>query len=152
MKYCIECGKELTRKVWQGKKRKHYEANKRFSERMFCDNVCRSNHLSKTSSGENNYFYGKHLNPWNKGIRKESFTVKPKNPKEYNRIFFWDGEKYRFKYEHRDIYEKHNGEICDGLIIHHIDMDRKNNDINNLIAVTRKEHRQIHAETGIKQV
>ena len=43
-------------------------------------------------------------------------------------------------YEHRKVWEEHNGEIPDGLVIDHIDRDRKNNDISNLRVVTVKEN------------
>ncbi len=66
-KYCKYCGKLLIRKVWQGKKRKLVETNKRWEKRKYCGNACRSLQLSIDSSGEKNYFYGKHWIPHNYG-------------------------------------------------------------------------------------
>jgi hypothetical protein len=54
---------------------------------------------------------------------------------------------------YRKIYEKHHGPIPideEGRTyeIHHIDGNRKNNDIKNLIAVSIREHYQIHLDQG----
>lgn len=43
------------------------ETNKRWNERQYCDNVCRSHQLSADGTGENNYFFNKHLVPHNYG-------------------------------------------------------------------------------------
>jgi hypothetical protein len=45
---------------------------------------------------------------------------------------------------HRYIYTQHFGEIPKGMIIHHIDEDKTNNDINNLQMMTRSEHSSLH--------
>lgn len=47
---------------------------------------------------------------------------------------------------HRWVWEQANGPIPKGLIIHHIDGDITNNDITNLMMLTRKEHNKIHKE------
>ena len=47
---------------------------------------------------------------------------------------------------HRYVWEYYNGEIPKGYEIHHIDMDRDNNDISNLQLLSRSEHRKIHAD------
>ena len=52
---------------------------------------------------------------------------------------------------HRDVWEFHYGKIPDGYDIHHIDGDKANNQIDNLMCVTRKEHRQLHAEHADKK-
>lgn len=50
---------------------------------------------------------------------------------------------------YRRIYEKYHDVILSSDIdIHHIDGNRKNNDIDNLLAVTREEHIKIHLEQG----
>lgn len=45
---------------------------------------------------------------------------------------------------HQYVWIKNNGLIPKGFDIHHIDMDKNNNDISNLKMLTRKEHRAIH--------
>ena len=57
------------------------------------------------------------------------------------------------KREYRKIYEDHYGKIpkdVNGVSydIHHIDGDYTNNDINNLIAISIKEHYEIHFQQG----
>lgn len=47
---------------------------------------------------------------------------------------------------HRVVWEYFNGSIPTGYDIHHKDHNKKNNDIENLTCVSRKEHRRIHAD------
>ena len=47
---------------------------------------------------------------------------------------------------HIYIYEKYNGAIPKGMQVHHIDHNKDNNEIENLMLVTRKEHDKIHFE------
>ena len=47
-------------------------------------------------------------------------------------------------FEHKIIWIKHYGEIPKGFVIHHKDIDRKNNNIRNLIMLRKKEHDKLH--------
>ena len=47
---------------------------------------------------------------------------------------------------HRYIWEKNNGEIPSGYDIHHIDHNKDNNDISNLMLVSSHKHKMIHAK------
>lgn len=47
---------------------------------------------------------------------------------------------------HICVWEYYNGEIPKGYQIHHIDMDKRNNDISNLQMMTRQEHMKYHGE------
>src|SRR5690625_2719938 len=47
---------------------------------------------------------------------------------------------------HVYMWEKYNGEIPKGYEIHHKDEDKDNNEIENLMCMTRKEHLRWHAE------
>ena len=63
------------------------------------------------------------------------------------------GQEYQHMSIYRSIYEQYNGPIPvdeDGRTyeIHHIDGNRKNNDLSNLIAVPIKEHYNIHYKQG----
>lgn len=51
---------------------------------------------------------------------------------------------------YRSIYKKHKGEIPEGWHIHHIDSDRTNNDITNLIAMSPFNHWIQHYIQGDK--
>lgn len=47
---------------------------------------------------------------------------------------------------HRLIYENEYGPIPKGYDIHHIDGNKLNNDLDNLVALSRKEHTSLHGE------
>lgn len=46
---------------------------------------------------------------------------------------------------HRYIWEFYNGEIKRGYEIHHINGDKSNNDISNLVMLPKKEHAKLHS-------
>lgn len=49
------------------------------------------------------------------------------------------------KFQHRIIMERRLGrELRDDEVIHHIDHDKTNNDISNLVVMTRSEHTRLH--------
>ena len=57
-------------------------------------------------------------------------------------IKIYNGEEWTL--EHRYIWEQHNGVIEMGMIIHHRDGSRSNNDIGNLKMMSKSEHREYH--------
>lgn len=54
-----------------------------------------------------------------------------------------DGKQRRIRL-HTYVWEKYNGPVPDGYDIHHIDHDRSNNNIENLIAMPESEHHKLH--------
>ena len=50
---------------------------------------------------------------------------------------------------HRVVYESIHGKIPDGYVVHHIDGDRSNNDITNLLALSTGDHMALHQKTRI---
>jgi hypothetical protein len=52
--------------------------------------------------------------------------------------------------EHRLVWEEHYGEIPEGMQIHHIDGDKTNNDMSNLMLLTPLEHKRIHEGCVLK--
>lgn len=46
---------------------------------------------------------------------------------------------------HQDVWESVNGLVPSGYVIHHIDHNKENNSIENLILLTQKEHSRLHA-------
>ena len=76
---------------------------------------------------------------------------------ENTNLAYCDGYKFRkdkksgywlcstiHKRLHIYIYEKYNGEIPKGMQVHHIDHNKDNNEIENLVLLTVEEHRKIH--------
>lgn len=53
--------------------------------------------------------------------------------------------KWTSKPLQKAVYEKHVGEIPAGMDVHHLDHNPANNDPSNLKAVTKSDHRRIHA-------
>lgn len=47
---------------------------------------------------------------------------------------------------HREVYKKYNGDIPKGWEIHHKDCDKTNNNPQNLIALSRSQHRLLHEQ------
>lgn len=47
---------------------------------------------------------------------------------------------------HRLVYEAFFGFVSSGMDIHHIDFDSMNNSLENLIVVTKDEHKQLHKD------
>lgn len=70
------------------------------------------------------------------------------NKGKYKIVYSDDGSETTF---HRNLMEKHLGKkLGDNEVVHHIDGDKNNNDINNLKVMSRKEHAQLHLMTAIK--
>lgn len=59
-----------------------------------------------------------------------------------------DGKRKRL---HVYVWEKYNGTVPKGYQVHHIDENKKNNEINNLEALTAYQHQHLHAEERIKR-
>lgn len=53
---------------------------------------------------------------------------------------------------HRVVWEFHNEPIPDGWDVHHIDRDRTNNDITNLMCLPKDEHTKLHAAEAAEEV
>jgi hypothetical protein len=77
-------------------------------------------------------------------MNKKIFT--PKEIKEILRTIEWTRTKNEYnRSEHRKIWEKHHGKIPKGHFVHHINGDKLDNRIENLILVSRKTHGQLHS-------
>jgi len=58
----------------------------------------------------------------------------------------WDNYKRTKILLHRYIWEKNNGNIPEGYVVHHIDENKLNNDISNLKLMTISEHHSYHTK------
>jgi len=78
---------------------------------------------------------GKQKVPWNfKGGSLDSYG---------HRIIYINTKRVR---EQRYIWEKHNGKIPEGYIIHHINCNPSDNRIENLKCMSKSEHKKLHME------
>jgi hypothetical protein len=73
----------------------------------------------------------------------------------YNNITWYLNKGYYWNFTygklHRYIWIEHNGPIPKGLVVHHIDEDKTNNDISNLMLLSNKEHTYIHQQSTSTQ-
>lgn len=56
------------------------------------------------------------------------------------------GRNGKMQLAHHTVWESANGTIAQGMIIHHKDHNKQNNDLENLQLVTAAEHRKIHSK------
>lgn len=78
----------------------------------------------------------------------------------YDGLWFGQTGKYKYLWHkradktsvslHRYVWEKHNGPVPDGFVVHHKDHDNQNNDIANLELVESKEHARNHLRHRIE--
>jgi len=154
-KRCKNCLKEFV--FLSGSKRET-------ERRIFCSSKCNGDYYAKQYSieriGKGNPMYGK--KPWNYGKhqdKKESIAKKKYRKNKYGidgivtsgksgsrnkkyLVIYKDG---KYKMLHRIIMEKYLGRALDiDEIVHHIDGNGLNNDINNLQVMTRSEHSRHH--------
>lgn len=62
-----------------------------------------------------------------------------------------EGRYFKLLSLHRMIWTCYNGEIPEGYDIHHIDFNKNNNDISNLIALPKSVHQSLHARINGKK-
>lgn len=94
-------------------------------------------------------------NTGNKGIFccrqcKSNFERKGRaHPCKYEQNGYWmlrwnENGKYKYKFEHRKIWEDQNCEVPKGYIIHHINGIKKDNRLENLRLMRRTDHTALH--------
>lgn len=84
----------------------------------------------------------------NPGIDSHGYYCwrEPKLDKNGEKISTGDGNKRIYVYEHRVVMEEHLGrKLKSWESVHHIDMDKLNNDISNLWLCTAKTHHMAHS-------
>lgn len=73
--------------------------------------------------------------------------------KSHKRYFSPGGQHIKNGVEqlHREVYKKYHGQIPDGYHVHHIDGNHLNNAPDNLVAISRLEHLELHKGREVSQ-
>ena len=151
---CLVCKKIFTPKVSKRKycsRQCYYTMKKIRKDRVKWTDKMRKD-LSKKYTGKGNPMYGKPC--WNKGKKrweisgekngnwKSGFSISQIGYKVIQNNKETDGKKIL---EHRKVMEEYLGRKLNSKeIVHHINHDKLDNRIKNLMIVTRKEHIKIH--------
>ena len=114
-------------------------------KRNFCSHKCRA----KAISGENHYMFeeGKIVDSKNSDYIQVKTAIHPYRSKQnYVPLHRWVMEKHIGRYL-RPVKRDKNRKIIDmGELVHHIDMDKRNNDLSNLMICNGMGHHQdVHA-------
>lgn len=131
---CLNCSKLLERKKWKRSNRKRgwcWETEKRFLERKFCNKWC-------CNQGRFNPRYGKGKGNLQRG---------------YKYIIDWNhphgGQEHKVR-EHRVIMEKIlNRYLNFDEIVHHLNGNKLDNRIENLVIMSRAEHTKLHQKNAV---
>lgn len=112
-------------------------------KRVMCSRSCNAKfYLKKWQSGKNHYMYGKKPPNYKGRVTTLSGSRKIK----YWYVYDNEGNKVR---EHRLIMENLIGrKLKDNEVVHHIDGDGLNNNLDNLMLTTISNHRKLHMEGG----
>ncbi|GMG71790.1 hypothetical protein ShirakiTB12_02580 [Priestia megaterium] len=79
-------------------------------------------------------------------ICKERILKHEKNNCGYHRVTLCKNDKKKRFFVHRLVYEAFKGDIPEGLQIHHIDENKDNNQLSNLMLATCRENNHYSAE------
>lgn len=145
---CPVCGKKFHLKPSKLAKDKHH----------YCSRTCHIEAKKEYMKGEKNHQYGitgEKNASWKNGRRTTKYgyymVYAPGHPFSRDRCVL----------EHRLIAEKYllneensieiNGKryLSPNYVVHHIDFDRKNNDPDNLVVMTKEEHQKLHATMNL---
>lgn len=87
----------------------------------------------------------------NKKAQEMGLKVEPKDEYICSQGYKIIGKSDSRKAEHRIVMERHLGrELNSNEIVHHVDGDKLNNDISNLVLTTRADHIEEHREDLLK--
>ena len=124
-------------------------------QKRFCSKPCYGKFLKENPEHRNHFKPG--AIPWNKGLVGYMAGDKHWNWKGgrrkhsggYIEVKCEDHPRANsggYVMEHRLVVEQHLGRLLeDGEVVHHIDGNRKNNEIDNLDIMTNSEHSALHA-------
>ena len=114
--------------------------------KQFCSLSCRTSFWNKKRNPSSTPEGRKRISKMNKGNTYKRGKGQGGNHLGYRVISFYVNGKQKFIPEHHLVFMKFNNlmEIPKGFIIHHLNGNRKDNQIENLIMISRKEHAKIH--------
>ena len=126
IKFCEECGDQFKVKP------------SIYNKTKFCSKKCYGKNQSKVRVGENAAHWKGGVEIHSKGWR---WVYCPNHPNAHkNKVA-----------EHRLVMEKHLGRyLASDEIVHHLDGDKTNNEIENLELHTRSSHAKLHHKKGMK--
>lgn len=140
---CVICGKEYDAPSVKGRYCSAYCRNRRkksHGKRKYEQRVCSYCGREYTIRADALNKYCSYECYWDSMVKKETPINKGGYVMERQR-------RKNHKFQHRVIMEKHLGRpLTKDEIIHHIDYNKKNNDISNLMVMTRAEHNALHAK------
>jgi len=127
LKKCLYCGKEIPRSIFPSGKR---EDRKTYSKKKFCSPKCASDYRS-----------GPRASNWSGGKRiDKNGYIYILVGKEHHL-----SDPYGYALEHRVIAEEVIGrKLRKDEVVHHADGDRHNNKPENLIVMSKSNHRALH--------
>lgn len=164
-KPCVHCGSEMSVRSCE------------LARKRFCSKRCNILHhiddLHRAAQGKHRApstcFKPGHAT-WNKGVkgrhhcRRTEFKkglipknlmpvgtemVRVRKTRDDTRVWVKVAEPRVWRLRARVVWEKHNGPVPKGKLIHHEDRDKLNDDISNLRLMTRREHAREHAAETI---
>ena len=166
-KKCLNCGKVFYVKPYR-EKNALYCSRSCSSKANYdltlghCDKTYLIGNQFRKGKKPTNSFKNGHI-PWNKGIkgihlsedtefkkgRKPNFcfpvgTIRIRKEKGKPRNFIKIAEPNKWKYYAVFLWEQANGKIPKGYVIHHINKNRLDDRLDNLVCLTRSEHINLH--------
>ena len=124
---------------------KYQRSKKKKGKNIYCSKECHKKAISMRQSGTNNSFFGKkHTKQVINNIKKANFKTGKSIINGYIVLNPIRGVRKAIK-EHRLVMEKHIGrKLLRTEHIHHVDGNKENNHIDNLLLVSPKQHTIIH--------
>lgn len=151
---CAVCGKELKLKPTKFNNSKTHCCSKRCNALLKSATFCGQNNHQFGLKGElNASFKNKALSKKN-GHQADIFVYDPNSPDNIDNPYTYGRVKQHRKviYDNKNYFNQcifgKNGKILQTVNIHHIDSNHNHNTLDNLVPLTRKQHKITHTKLG----